>query len=86
MGLSLVLGLWDLPELGFPIPVRGEARMNMAQSGTMLTHSRLGELMGGDMGFLGDPGHVMQQATEISWPQVPEGKSLQVNCESEVPP
>lgn len=33
VGLSLVLGLWDLPELCFSIPVRGEAQMKMTQSG-----------------------------------------------------
>lgn len=33
MGLSLALGLWDLPELCFSIPLRGEAQMKMAQSG-----------------------------------------------------
>lgn len=33
VGLSLVLGLWDLPGLCFFIPVRGEAPVKMAQSG-----------------------------------------------------
>lgn len=33
MALSLVLGLWDLPELGFSIPARGEAPVKMAPSG-----------------------------------------------------
>lgn len=32
-GLSLMLGLWDLTERCFSIPVRGEAPMKMAQSG-----------------------------------------------------
>lgn len=33
VGLSLVLGLWDLPGLCLFIPVRGEAPVKMAQSG-----------------------------------------------------
>lgn len=33
VGLSLVLGLWDLPELWLFIPVKGGAQMKMAQSG-----------------------------------------------------
>lgn len=33
VALSLVLGLWDLPELGFSIPARGEAPVKMAPSG-----------------------------------------------------
>ena len=78
MGLSLVLGFWDLPELGFSIPVRGEAQMNMAQSGSVLTHSRLGELMGGGMSFLGDPGHYATSSRNLlaSGPcgQIPPGE------------
>lgn len=33
VGLSLVLGVWDLPELFFSVPVRGEAQRKIAQSG-----------------------------------------------------
>lgn len=73
VGLSLVLRLWDLPELCSSVPVRGEAQMEMTQSGIQAHCGR--ELPGGSVSNLGNLRQEMQQAPKISWSQVPGGKS-----------
>lgn len=73
VGLSPVPGLWDLPELCSSVPVRGEAQMEMTQSG--IEADCESELPGGSVSFLGNLRQEMQQATKISWSRVPEGKS-----------
>lgn len=82
MGLSLVLGLWDLPELCFSIPVRGEAQMKMTQSGIQADGAIMG---GGRISLLDDLGQITQLATRIAQPQVPACNSPEVSPESEVP-